>query len=118
MFDVVADVKPLVSPIWNSYIRTPVWSEVALRTVNVGRSVSSCSSLPGESRTGAVRVAATGVGVGELGDDLLHPVASNRHTAAEERGAIHSFTMKSSGTSFCGWSRPPVRAARGRFRGR
>ena len=44
-----------------------------MRTISVGRSVSSCESLPGESGAGAVRVGLVGVGVGDGDDGALDP---------------------------------------------
>src|SRR5215213_2956774 len=79
ILEVVDELKPVLSEIWNSYIRAPVWSEVALRTTSVGRSVSSCSPLPGVSGTGAPRFAVAGAGV--VGVSLPpHPAATAHRT--------------------------------------
>ena len=75
IFEVDAALNPWLSATWNSYVRAPVLSAVALRTRSVGRSVSSCSSFAGESSAGAVSVAETGVGA--LGVELPPQAAAS-----------------------------------------
>ena len=41
MFEVVTAVNPVLSETWNSYVRAPVWSDVAFLTMSSGRRVSS-----------------------------------------------------------------------------
>ena len=46
---------------WNSYIRAPLGTfEVPFLTFSVGRTLSSCSSLPGDSIDGEVSVTTEG----------------------------------------------------------
>src|ERR671912_1196580 len=49
-------VKPVLSDTWNSYVRVPVPLDVTFCTVNVGRSVASCSPLIGETADGVESV--------------------------------------------------------------
>jgi hypothetical protein len=74
--------NPLLSDIWNSYVREPDPDEVALLTRSVGRNVSSWASSPGESTTGAVMLAefdappSGAVGVAGISREPLLPHAA------------------------------------------
>ena len=74
----------------------PVWSEVALRTVSVGRRVSSCVSAAGACSAGAVTAAGA---AGDVGDDLSSEQASNTIMAQAATAMVavfHIFTRESS----------------------
>src|SRR5262245_59712864 len=73
-----------LSAISKSYVQVPVWFDVPLTTVMVGRTLSSCAPSAGKSAAGFVSVGgAAGAGVGLVGDSLppLQPATTHASTA-------------------------------------
>jgi hypothetical protein len=97
-------LKSLVSEMWNSYVFAPEPLDVPLRTVSVGRSVSSCASETGESGTGAVKVGAPegppGVGADGL-DDPPHATANtaNATHTMRQNDVMQKYYMNNSAST-------------------
>jgi hypothetical protein len=98
-------VKSLRSETWNSETRGPLPVDVPMRTVRVGRSVSTCASLTGASAVGAVSPADPGVlGVGPFGasPDPPHEIATVMAALAAVRATASSFNCSFRTPQFVG----------------